>query len=113
MSAGCLVIGSRTAPVEELIEHERNGLLVDFFAPAELAETIATALADRRGFASLRQQARETILQDYSVTACLPRQLSIIAEMTGSTSQANGPTAAAHTATRSTVARSGWLAASA
>jgi glycosyltransferase involved in cell wall biosynthesis len=83
MAAGCLVIGSRTAPVEELIEHGQNGLLVDFFSPAELAETAAMALAEPRGFARLRRRARDTVLQDYSVTACLPRQLAIVAEMTG------------------------------
>lgn len=83
MAAGCLVIGSRTAPVEELIEHEHNGLLVDFFSPAELAETVAMALAERRRFARLRRHARDTVVQDYSVAACLPRQLAIVAEMTG------------------------------
>ena len=31
MSAGCLIIGSRTSPVEEVIRHQDNGLLVDFF----------------------------------------------------------------------------------
>jgi glycosyltransferase involved in cell wall biosynthesis len=87
MAAGCLVVGSRTAPVEELIEHGRNGLLVDFFSPTELAETVSMALAERRGFARLRRQARETVLQAYSVTACLPRQLAIVTEMTGNRAQ--------------------------
>jgi glycosyltransferase involved in cell wall biosynthesis len=83
MAAGCLVIGSRTAPVEELIEHGRNGLLVNFFSPTELADTVSMALGERRGFAQLCSRARETVLEDYSVATCLPRQLSIIAEMTG------------------------------
>jgi glycosyltransferase involved in cell wall biosynthesis len=87
MAAGCLVVGSRTAPVEELIEHGHNGLLVDFFSPTELADTVSMALAERRGFARLRQRARETVLQDYSVTACLPRQLSIVAETAGRSAQ--------------------------
>jgi glycosyltransferase involved in cell wall biosynthesis len=91
MSAGCLVVGSRTAPVEEMIEHGHDGLLVDFFSPTELAETISTVLVDRRLFAPLRRQARETVLQDYSVAACLPRQLSIIAEVSGRSTQMQGP----------------------
>jgi glycosyltransferase involved in cell wall biosynthesis len=91
MAAGCLVVGSRTAPVEELIEHGNNGLLVDFFSPTEVADTVSMALADRRGFARMRRQARETILQDYSVPACLPRQLSIVGEITGCSAQKPGP----------------------
>jgi glycosyltransferase involved in cell wall biosynthesis len=90
MAAGCLVIASRTAPVEELIEHGQNGLLVDFFSPSELADTVATALAERREFAQLRDRARETVLQDYSVAACLPRQLSIVAEMAGLSARTPG-----------------------
>jgi glycosyltransferase involved in cell wall biosynthesis len=87
MAAGCLVIGSRTAPVEELIEHGRNGLLVNFFSPTELADTVSMALGERRGFAQLCSRARETVLEDYSVATCLPRQLSIIADMTGRRTQ--------------------------
>jgi glycosyltransferase involved in cell wall biosynthesis len=49
MSIGCLVIGSRTAPVQEVIDHGRNGLLTDFFDPDALARTIADALQRRRG----------------------------------------------------------------
>ena len=33
MAAGCLVVGSNTEPVREIIQHEHNGLLVDFFLP--------------------------------------------------------------------------------
>src|SRR5215469_8734000 len=47
MAAGCLVVGSRTAPVEEVIRDCGNGLLVDFFSPAQIADRVVEALEDR------------------------------------------------------------------
>ena len=44
MSMGALVVGSRTAPVQEVIDHGRNGLLTDFFDADALADTVAEAL---------------------------------------------------------------------
>ena len=87
MAVGCLVVGSRTAPVEELIQEGQNGLLVDFFSPVELAEVVSDVLSERRGYDCLRRRARETVLQDYSVIACLPRQVAILAELTGPAAQ--------------------------
>ncbi|MEX0740631.1 MAG: glycosyltransferase family 4 protein [Pseudohongiella sp.] len=79
MSAGALVVGSRTPPVTEVIEHERNGLLFDFFDIAGLTDTVTAALESPQDYASLRQQARETILQDYDLHShCLPAQLALV-----------------------------------
>jgi glycosyltransferase involved in cell wall biosynthesis len=77
MSVGCLVLASDTAPVREVIEHGRNGLLTDFFDPARLAEAAAGALNEREGMTQLRQAARETIVSGYDLHAhCLPRQIA-------------------------------------
>jgi hypothetical protein len=43
MSAGCLVVGSRTAPVEEVLRYRENGLLADFFDLDEIAATVVDA----------------------------------------------------------------------
>ncbi|MGE5442593.1 MAG: glycosyltransferase, partial [Bacteroidota bacterium] len=47
MSAGCLVIGSATPPVEEVIRDGDNGLLVDFFSPPAIAEAVDRVLSHR------------------------------------------------------------------
>ncbi len=78
MSAGCLVIGSATPPVQEVIEDGRNGLLVDFFSPAEIADRVVEALAHPARFATLRRAARWTALSRYSLARCVPQQLALL-----------------------------------
>ena len=78
MSCGCAVVGSATAPVQELIQHEHNGLLTDFFNPTALADAIAHLLKERSLAKQLGKAARETIVNDYSLQACLPRQLALL-----------------------------------
>ena len=79
MASGCLVIGSRTAPVEEVIRHGENGLLVDFFSPGELAEAVCRALAEPAAVSHLRAAARRTAVERYDLArVCLPGQLAVI-----------------------------------
>ncbi|HYD80954.1 MAG TPA: glycosyltransferase family 4 protein [Paucimonas sp.] len=79
LSAGCAVIGSRTPPVEEVIRHGENGLLVDFFDHMSLAETIATVLADGPAYSSMRAQARADVIKRYDLqTVCLPRHIALV-----------------------------------
>jgi len=77
MSAGCLVIASRTPPVEEVISDGMNGRLVDFFDGDGLADRIITALAD--GDDSLRAAARQTVIERYDLrSVCLPAYLDLL-----------------------------------
>jgi glycosyltransferase involved in cell wall biosynthesis len=79
MAAGCLIVGSRTAPVEEVISHGENGFLTDFFSPSALADTVCEALAERQGLQQVRDRARLTIVDRYDlVDKCLPVQRGII-----------------------------------
>jgi glycosyltransferase involved in cell wall biosynthesis len=79
MSAGCLVVGSRTQPVEEVLHHGGNGLLVDFFSKEEIADRVIEALEDRHSFASLRRNARQTIIDRYDLNSiCLPAYLRLL-----------------------------------
>jgi len=79
MSAGALVVGSRTPPVEEVIEHGRNGLLVDFFDVDAWSATLGEALAHPERYAPLRAAARKTIVGGFDLGAiCLPRMISFV-----------------------------------
>lgn len=64
MAVGCAVIGSNTAPVREVMEHEKNGLLVDFFSPVNIADVVDTVLDSAT---ELGQAARKTILDRYTI----------------------------------------------
>jgi glycosyltransferase involved in cell wall biosynthesis len=79
MSAGCLIVGSRTPPVEEVVRDCGNGILVDFFSHAQIADRVVEALEDRRAHQSIRQNARQTILDEYDLrTVCLPAHLRLV-----------------------------------
>lgn len=79
MACGAPVIGSATPPVQEVIEHGRNGLLVDFFDRQGLAETVANVLNNPHQYVDMRLQARQTILDKYDLNrVCLPRQMDLI-----------------------------------
>lgn len=79
MAAQCLVIGSATAPVQEVIRDGENGLLVDFFAPMDLADKLASALERRDSYAQIRHNARQTVLGRYDLRRiCLPEQLGLL-----------------------------------
>jgi glycosyltransferase involved in cell wall biosynthesis len=76
MSAGCVVVASRTAPVEEVIEHGANGLLVDFFDVQALAATTIEVLANPSAHAHLGSAARQAMLERFDLaTRCLPQLL--------------------------------------
>ena len=82
MSTGCLVVGSRTAPVEEAIADGKNGLLVDFFDVARLGATVCDTLARPKEFAPLRAAARETALERYDLArVCLPQQVNLVEQL--------------------------------
>ena len=79
MSAGALIIGSRTAPVEEVIKHGTNGVLVDFFDIPAWEKAVVDALANPSAYASVRQAARKTVQDRYDLHRfCLPKLVAFI-----------------------------------
>lgn len=71
MSAGCLVIGSNTPPVREVLKHGENGLLVDFFSPEQIADAVDEVFSYPDRMQALRDAARRTIVEGYEVRQSL------------------------------------------
>jgi len=79
MSCGCLVIGSATAPVQEVIKDGANGLLVDFFSPDAVAAAVVRALSEPEAMAPLRAAARRTVEERYDLRGvCLPQHVALV-----------------------------------
>ncbi|TAE58994.1 MAG: glycosyltransferase [Nostocales cyanobacterium] len=75
MSAGCLLIASNTPPVLEVIKDGKNGILVDFFNPEQIAEKVSLALAKPKDMMSIRNAARKTVVKNYDLATLLPLHL--------------------------------------
>lgn len=80
MACGCLMIGSNTEPVREVLRHRENGLLTDFHSPEKIAKTTIFALKRQEKLLDLRKNARQTILDTYCLSKCLPSHLQLLAQ---------------------------------
>lgn len=80
MSAGCLVLGSDTDPVKELIEDGKNGVLVDFHNVQAIARAIVRILESPAKYAPIRAAARETIVAEYSAAEIYAKKAKMFAE---------------------------------
>ena len=81
MAVGCPVVASDTAPVREVMEDGRNGVLVDFFDHRALAERVNEVLDYPAAFAERRALAQCTIEERYALAKLLPRQLQFLADI--------------------------------
>ncbi|MGQ9368578.1 glycosyltransferase family 4 protein [Azospirillum sp. ST 5-10] len=82
MAAGCLIVGSDTAPVAEVIEDGRNGLLVDFWDPRAVADRLDAVLDHPDHMAGLRAAARRTVQERYDLrSVCIPAQMKLIEDV--------------------------------
>ena len=79
MSVGSLVIGSDTEPVREVINNNKNGFLVDFHDPKNLAKKVIEVLDNKDEFDAIRSNARKSVIKNYDLnTICLPKQIELV-----------------------------------
>jgi glycosyltransferase involved in cell wall biosynthesis len=77
LACGTTVLASDTAPVKEMIEHGRNGLLADFFDVEALADAADKVLDRPQEYRHLGRAGVEMIRERYSLDVCLPRMLAL------------------------------------
>ena len=78
MASECVILGSNTPPVMEVLEHERNGIIVDFYDHMNIADWVDKIFAHPTRMKHLGKAARETILDTYSLKKLLPLHLKLI-----------------------------------
>ncbi|MGC9368442.1 MAG: glycosyltransferase [Paracoccaceae bacterium] len=79
MSAGCNIVGSATAPVQEAITDGETGRLLDFFDVEGWAAALTEELADPEAAAPRRRAARAHVVRKYDLkTVCLPRLVEFV-----------------------------------
>jgi glycosyltransferase involved in cell wall biosynthesis len=101
MSAGCLVIGSDTAPVREVIEPDCNGVLVPFFAVDELAERVVEALQTPAKFVPMREAARQYVIEHFDAErVCVPQMRRLLQQEQEIPAQPEAPVNSRHVSDR-------------
>ena len=73
LACECTVLASDTAPVREVIRHEENGLLAEFFDVEGLALQALRVLKDPPAYRPLGAAGRALIEERYSLEKTLPR----------------------------------------
>lgn len=89
MAAGCLVIGSDTSPVREVIKHKTNGMLVDFFSPQQAADIVEEMILGPEFTKLIRKNARQTIVQYFEVGNSLKQYKALIRALVGDKDEEN------------------------
>lgn len=78
MATGCCVIASNTQPVLEVMEDNYNGLLVNFFDVNQLIEKIEYALDNKNKIQTIRNNARQFVVNNYTLKNLLPQQIGYL-----------------------------------
>ena len=82
MSAGAAIVAGDTAPVREVIEDRKTGLLTDFFDKDTLVDRVVRLLDDPSLREQLWQTARAHVISQYDLkTICLPKHLSWVNDL--------------------------------
>lgn len=87
MACGAPVVGNYNGPLDELIEPEHNGLLVDFNEPAQLSSALTRLITEPNLQQRLSQGARQTVEKLYTLDLALERYTTLFDQLLSQTSR--------------------------
>lgn len=91
MAAGCAVVGSRVPGVREVLQHERNGLLVDEGDPKALADALERLLARPQEAAAMAAQGQRDARERHGLALMLSRYEALFLRLLGQGPGEQGP----------------------
>lgn len=77
LACECVLLGSDTPPVREVIRHEQNGLLAEFFDVEGLTAQALRVLKDPAAYRVLGKAGRTTLEERYSLDRTFPKMLDL------------------------------------
>lgn len=84
MSVEGAIVASATAPVQEVLEHDKTARLFDFFDGDALVRELNTVLDDAELRNRLGKAAREKAVAEYDLrSVCMPRQMEWVKGLVG------------------------------
>jgi glycosyltransferase involved in cell wall biosynthesis len=83
MASGCTILGSATAPVEEIIDHGVYGLLAGFYDVDALTQQALAVLRAPERFESLGAAARTRVLERYELEHCIGQLTGFFEQVAG------------------------------
>jgi len=77
LACGATVLASDTPPVREMIKHEENGLLTDFFDIDRWCDLAGNVLDKPQDYKHLGRAGTRMIQERFSLDVCLPQMLAL------------------------------------
>jgi glycosyltransferase involved in cell wall biosynthesis len=81
MASACVIVASDTAPVKEVLQHEHNGLLVNFFDFKKIADSVDRIFNAPNRLRHLGTSARADIVANYALKQSLLKYDSLTRQL--------------------------------
>lgn len=83
MACACPLVVSRTEPILEFVEEDKEGIMFDFYDIEGQVEKIEFALDNKEEMQKLGEKANKKIIENYALKDLLPKHIEFIKEVAG------------------------------